>query len=68
MRILALHGMGTNASIFEAQLSRICGTLEDHGHELIFVDGQVDCAGAQGVWLSFFPHGIGFMPSISMVI
>ena len=52
MRILAIHGMGTNGAIFEAQLSRICATLEDHGHELVFVDGQIDCAGAQGTLAS----------------
>lgn len=48
MRLLALHGMGTSALIFEAQLSRICATLEDHGHELVFVDGQIECDGAKG--------------------
>lgn len=49
MRILALHGMGTNASIFRAQMSRICALLEEQGHVVVFVDGQTDCDGAEGI-------------------
>ena len=48
MKFLCLHGMGTNSSIFESQLSSTLPYLEAQGHEFIFVDGLIECAPAQG--------------------
>ena len=48
MKFLCLHGMGTNSSIFESQLSSTLPYLEAQGHEFIFVDGLIECAPAKG--------------------
>ena len=48
MKFLCLHGMGTNSSIFESQLSSTLPYLEAQGHEFIFVDGLIECAPAEG--------------------
>lgn len=49
-----MHGMGTNSSIFESQLGPISSQLETHGHEFIFVDGQVECDTASDI-AAYFP-------------
>lgn len=48
MRVLCLHGMGTSAEIFQAQMSRITPLLEAMGHEFIFVDGLEACDSTEG--------------------
>ena len=52
MKFLCLHGMGTNSAIFESQLGTILPYLEAHGHEFVFVDGLVECAPADGKYIS----------------
>lgn len=47
-RILCLHGDGTNAEIFEAQLRRISQALASH-YELVCVNGPFECAPGYGV-------------------
>lgn len=47
-RILCLHGDGTNAEIFEAQLRRISQALSTQ-FELICVNGPFECAPGYGV-------------------
>lgn len=47
-RILCLHGDGTNAEIFEAQLRRISQALAGH-YDLICVNGPFECAPGYGV-------------------
>ncbi|KAL6720038.1 hypothetical protein ACLMJK_001959 [Lecanora helva] len=54
MKFLCLHGMGTNSSIFESQLSSTIPYLEAQGHEFVFVDGLVECAPVAEIG-SFFP-------------
>ncbi len=49
MKFLCLHGMGTNSSIFESQLGSTLPYLEAQGHEFVFVDGQIECAPADGM-------------------
>lgn len=51
MRFLCLHGMGTNAQIFEAQLARVRSQLVGQ-HEFVFVNGEVDSAPAPGMHFS----------------
>lgn len=41
--------MGTNSSIFEAQIAGMCERLQDQGHEFIFVDGLIECDAAPGM-------------------
>jgi len=53
MRFLCLHGMGTNAQIFEAQLAQIRSQLVGQ-HEFIFPDGEVECEPAPGIE-AFYP-------------
>lgn len=48
MRFLCLHGMGTNSSIFEAQLAPIVANL-DPSHEFVYVNGEIECEPAEGV-------------------
>ena len=48
MKFLCLHGMGTNSNILEAQIAGICARLE--GHDFVFVDGQVECDAADGMY------------------
>lgn len=43
MRILCLHGMGSNARVFESQLNGIISDLKQFGHEFVFVDGIMPC-------------------------
>lgn len=47
-RILCLHGDGTNAEIFEAQLRRISKALAVH-YELVCINGPFECAPGYGV-------------------
>lgn len=49
MRVLCLHGMGTSAEIFQAQMSRITPLLEAMGHEFVFVDGLEACDSTEGI-------------------
>ena len=54
MRFLCLHGMGTNAQIFEAQLAQIRSQLVGQ-HEFVFVDGEVECEPAPGKFCTYSP-------------
>ena len=56
MKFLCLHGMGTNSSILEAQFGPICAHFEAQGHEFVFVDGLVECKGADGKFISVSDH------------
>lgn len=47
-RILCLHGDGTNAEIFEAQLRRISLALAPH-YDLVCINGPFECAPGYGV-------------------
>lgn len=47
-RILCLHGDGTNAEIFEAQLRRVSQALAAH-YDLFCVNGPFECAPGYGV-------------------
>ncbi|KAM7204959.1 Serine hydrolase FSH [Rhypophila sp. PSN 637] len=60
MRFLCLHGMGTNSSIYEAQLAPIISQLgHGHGgaeeHEFIFLDGTIECPAADEIVATIFP-------------
>ncbi|RYP52697.1 hypothetical protein DL768_002204 [Monosporascus sp. mg162] len=48
MKFLCLHGMGTNADVYEAQLAPIRAQM-DPSHEFIFVDGLTECSPSDGV-------------------
>ncbi|KAI1253821.1 hypothetical protein MGN70_004216 [Eutypa lata] len=48
MKFLCLHGMGTNASVYEAQLAPIRAQM-DPADEFIFVEGLTECRPAEGV-------------------
>lgn len=48
MRILCLHGMGTSAKIFAAQMSRVLPELQAQGHEFVFIDGLKECDTTDG--------------------
>lgn len=48
MKILCLHGMGTNSDIYEAQLAPIIAHM-DPAYEFVFVDGLVECEPADNV-------------------
>lgn len=47
MKFLCLHGMGTNAQIFEAQLAQIRNQLVGQ-HEFVFLQGEVETDPAPG--------------------
>lgn len=47
MKFLCLHGMGTSAKIFEAQLSQVIGRLVGQ-HEFVYIDGEIECGPIAG--------------------
>ncbi|PGH19326.1 hypothetical protein AJ80_04079 [Polytolypa hystricis UAMH7299] len=53
MKFLCLHGMGTSAQIFKAQMAPITAKFEGL-HEFVYVDGVIECEAADGVG-SIFP-------------
>ena len=65
MKFLCLHGMGTNSSIFESQLSSTLPYLEAQGHEFIFVDGLIECAPAEGESCKKLILRVGFTRKLS---
>ncbi|KAJ5714329.1 uncharacterized protein N7483_011510 [Penicillium malachiteum] len=52
IRILSLHGMGTNARIFAAQTAQFRSLLA-RNYEFVFVDGMIECDPAPEVSNSF---------------
>lgn len=48
MKILCLHGMGTNSDIYEAQMAPIIAQM-DTAYEFVFVDGLIECEPADNV-------------------
>ena len=65
MRFLCLHGMGTNAQIFEAQLAQIRSQLVGQ-HEFVFVDGEVECEPAPGKFCTYSPSTLIDLPTSSI--
>ena len=47
MRFLCLHGMGTNAQVFQIQLVSMQAHLQEQ-HEYYFLEGEADCPAAKG--------------------
>ena len=48
MKFLCLHGMGTSAQIFEAQISQVVGQLVGR-HEFVYIDGEIESGPIAGI-------------------
>ncbi|KAL6716014.1 hypothetical protein ACLMJK_006976 [Lecanora helva] len=53
MRVLCLHGMGVNATIFKAQTAHFRSLLVDF--EWVFVDGPIECQAAPAIAAFYSP-------------
>jgi predicted esterase len=54
-RILCLHGMGCNSTIFRWQLGKLIQAMKSE-YEFVFLDGEVECEAAPGLENAPPPH------------